>query len=610
MTTETASQMLARLKAKRQLALNSLPIISEIKSDEIKSGDGFIEGMAFADLKSDTPIIAKIEPVESLPIIEPTIQLNEQQSDAVKMALSGKSFVFCGSAGTGKTTTTKAIVRALKQKHVEQAIPRITMSTIYLTSGNNSIAGTAFTRRAAKNMHNAINDFTICCVNMHKLVEYQPTYYDLPNGKKTRRFEPKYNRTRKLPHISTLIFDESSMISRELFQVIYDALPNPTETQFIFVGDIQQIPPVMGLSIFGPKLIELPGIELTHIYRQALESPIIRLATDVKDGKLIRRNDWNKYSDGNKLKFAAIPKGDWETAAYACTNLLKTLYEKKEYNPKMDMVLVPFNVKFGTEIFNHEISAMLDAESNSIVYEIIAGFNKAYHAVGDHILYNSDDYEIVSIEPNISYRGNKPQKESIHLDRYGMLSRNQIESSKVSASDIIDTAPMDDIDFGALDHDDIEGFANLQIMKTDDDKFNILSHKIKLKPIVDDEPESQSGLESDIKYTIIDSVGEFAKLFLSYAITVHKAQGLQAKRVFFFLHKSNAIQSYRELLYTGITRAEEELRIICDPETFQKGILNPRISGTTLEEKKQFFNTKLNTPDQIAKQLSLTLNGK
>jgi DNA polymerase III delta prime subunit len=603
----SAKEMLAKLKAKR---LNN-GIATQPNNTIIKSGDGFIDALAFADLKA-TPI--KItEPIEPIIPIEPKIQLNKEQSAAVELALSGRSFVFCGSAGTGKTTTTKEIVKALKQEHKERNIDKFTMSTAYLNAGNPSIVGTAFTRRAAKNMKNAINDFTITCVNIHKLVEFGPVYYELPTGKKTMRFEPKYNRVRKLPHIETIIFDESSMVSRELFQIVWDALPYPKETQFIFVGDIQQIPPVMGLSIFGPKLTELPGVELTHIYRQALESPIIRLATDIKDGIPIRRNDWAKYSDGDKLKFAAIPKGDWESSAYACTNLLKSLYEKKEYNPKLDMVLVPFNVKFGTEIFNHEIATMLDTESNSVVYEIIAGFQKAYHAVGDHILYNSDDYEIVSIESNISYRGVKPQLESNKLDRHGMMSRN-IEKVLVSVSDIIDTAPMEeqDIDFGALDHNDMEGFANLQILKTDDDKFNVLSHKIKLRPLLDEEEtkNNQSELETTTGEIIIDSVGEFAKLFLSYAITAHKAQGLQAKRVFFFLHKSNAIQSYRELIYTAITRAQVYLRIICDPETFSKGIANPRITGTTLEEKKQFFITKLNTPEQIAKQLSLTLNGK
>jgi hypothetical protein len=610
---ESAKEMLMRLKANRLAAsLPQKPIDSikleeikseEIKPSEIKSGDGFVDVMAFADLKAEVDI----KPINA-------IQLNEQQSAAVAMALSGQSFVFCGSAGTGKTTTTKAIVQALKQKHKEEKIPTIKMSTVYLYSGRPAIAGTAFTRRAAKNMANAMADPNITCINIHKLVEFGPVYYELPNGKKTMRFEPKYRRTRKLPHINTVLLDEASMISRELFQILYDALPFPDETQFILVGDIQQIPPVMGLSIFGPKLIELPGIELTHIYRQALESPIIRIATDIKNGVNIRRNDWTKYSDGDKLKFAAIPKGDWETAAYCCTNLLKTLYEKGEYNPKLDMVLVPFNVKFGTEIFNHEISTMLDAESNSVVFEVITGFQKAYHAVGDHILYNSDDYEIVSIETNPSYRGTKPQKESNLLDRHGTLSRNLPEESKY-ITDVIDNQPLEDIDFGTLDMDDVEGFANIQVMKSDDDKFNALSHIIKLRPLSDDniidgESIDQSELEDTTGIIKIDSVGEFAKLFLSYAITVHKAQGLQAKRVFFFLHRSNAIQAYRELLYTAITRAQEQLRIICDPETFQKGIQNPRISGTTLEEKKQFFIDKLNTPDQIAKQLSLTLHGK
>jgi len=49
-----------------------------------------------------------------------------------------------------------------------------------------------------------------------------------------------------------------------------------------------------------------------------------------------------------------------------------------------------------------------------------------------------------------------------------------------------------------------------------------------------------------------------------YALTVHKAQGSQAKRVILFeerFSKSND-DEWRRWLYTGITRAEEELFII------------------------------------------------
>lgn len=49
-----------------------------------------------------------------------------------------------------------------------------------------------------------------------------------------------------------------------------------------------------------------------------------------------------------------------------------------------------------------------------------------------------------------------------------------------------------------------------------------------------------------------------------YALTVHKAQGSQAKRVILFEEKFSKMDDdqWRRWLYTGVTRAEEELFIV------------------------------------------------
>jgi exodeoxyribonuclease-5 len=49
-----------------------------------------------------------------------------------------------------------------------------------------------------------------------------------------------------------------------------------------------------------------------------------------------------------------------------------------------------------------------------------------------------------------------------------------------------------------------------------------------------------------------------------YALTVHKAQGSQAKRVLLFEERNKHMtdDDWKRWLYTGITRAEEELTIV------------------------------------------------
>ena len=46
-------------------------------------------------------------------------------------------------------------------------------------------------------------------------------------------------------------------------------------------------------------------------------------------------------------------------------------------------------------------------------------------------------------------------------------------------------------------------------------------------------------------------------------------------------------------LVLTVTRAREELYVICEPESFTKGITSQRIKGETLAEKAEFFKGKL-----------------
>jgi exodeoxyribonuclease V alpha subunit len=72
------------------------------------------------------------------------------------------------------------------------------------------------------------------------------------------------------------------MVDVPLFDKLMDACPH--KPQLIFLGDIQQLPPVFGSSILGFKMLELPIIELTEVYRQARNSPIIDLAWKLLEG--------------------------------------------------------------------------------------------------------------------------------------------------------------------------------------------------------------------------------------------------------------------------------------------------------------------------------------
>jgi hypothetical protein len=99
-------------------------------------------------------------------------------------------------------------------------------------------------------------------------------------------------------------------------------------------------------------------------------------------------------------------------------------------------------------------------------------------------------------------------------------------------------------------------------------------------------------LNSDITVKL-SKASEINSLLLGYALTVHKSQGSEWRKVFLLFHHTQAAMTSRELLYTAVTRAREELYVICEPNTFEKGIQSQRIVGNTLAEKAEAFKGKL-----------------
>lgn len=64
------------------------------------------------------------------------------------------------------------------------------------------------------------------------------------------------------------------------------------------------------------------------------------------------------------------------------------------------------------------------------------------------------------------------------------------------------------------------------------------------------------------------------QLSLCYAITAHKSQGSEMKKVFFLLTSNFSLSLNRSLLYTAITRAKEELILIGDLLAFKQAAKN------------------------------------
>jgi len=232
------------------------------------------------------------------------ISYDDVQIQAIKLATSSKFCVITGGPGTGKTTTTKAIID----------IFRLTGRTVLLA---------APTGRAAKRMSEATG---MEAKTIHRLLESKP-----PEGFGKNADNPLDG--------DILVLDECSMVDVLLMYNTLKAIPNTMTV--ILVGDIDQLPAVGAGNILGDviKSGAVPVVRLTRIFRQAMGSRIITNAHKINEGKIPDLSG-GKNSD---FFFVSVDNGDKEKVVSEiislCAERLPAYYKA---NPTHDIqVLTP-----------------------------------------------------------------------------------------------------------------------------------------------------------------------------------------------------------------------------------------------------------------------------
>lgn len=504
-----------------------------------------------------------------------SIVLNAEQQLAKELAFTGKSFVLTGAAGTGKTTAQREIAAALlKQGCLGTHSFRIQGAGIREEAP--SIAFVAYTRIASENLKRAIHkDPELAEVlehnvtTVHNLLEYQPeTYWDSVTQTTKFRFIPKRTVANPLD-ITHLVVEESSMIDIPLWRMLYSAMRGGV--QIIFIGDINQLQPVFGASVFNYALSSLPVVELTQVYRQKEGSSILDNAHKILAGQTDLIEDDN---------FKIIRGG---TVQHTQHKLLMSLgqtipkwYEAGEYDPETDIILSPWNKQdLGTDSLNKIVAQFLGDQREAVVYEVLAGIATLYLAVGDKVMYNKQVGVIKSIRRNGDYIGKTPKTESANLLRFGAY-RGKIGNETDENVE----------DFALAGYENIS-LESLMEEETGEKKRQA-SHVVEL--------ELETGL-----IEVLSAVGDFAPqaFTLGYALTVHKAQGCEWRKVFFILHKDHSISAHRELFYTAVTRAREQFVVIAKDFMLEKAIKNQKVKGNTIKEKIAYFNAGLMNVEDV-----------
>lgn len=514
------------------------------------------------------------------------IPYNLAQQTFIDTLVSGRPVALTGPAGSGKTTAVKGGIHKLL---ASGRIPPIIQSTHkHIYSGTPGVVCTAFTNKAVENMKRVLpKELRGNCVTIHKLLEFKPEYFETIDEltgttKKTMNFLPSRHADNPLPAgIKVIIIDEGTMLAVDLWNLLADAISHPV--QIVLIGDIQQLPPVFGKSIFIHAMQGgIETVELTEVHRQALESPIISLAHRILSGKQIpppELDSFNYNGEHGRLTIKPWKKPLSDTGALKIMGMtLPEFIDAGEYDPLNDVILTCFNVNFGCVEINKIVAGHLAKVQRkkdvlapeSYVHEIIAGINKKYFRVGDKVLFNKTEHFITDIRKNPKYLGKLPRMSSTTLDYNGI----EADSSKAFQDDLGHLADktMEDID------DFLSSYSSMDSPDEEKGMQRAASHLLFLY---------SESLDTTVE---LSSSGEIGNLELGYAITVHKSQGSEYPRVFFISHHTQATMHFRELLYTAITRAKRELVIICPPAMLVKGINTQRLPGRTLADKLVAFD--------------------
>lgn len=555
----------------------------------------------------DAAVEEVVAPVKQLGVMR-NIELNAKQRLAADKIVAGESIVMLGKAGTGKTTMMRT---SMIELIASGRIPPLQEATKWLQTGLPGALVLSYTNKAVNNIRHAMPpEVKAHTLTIHKVLEFEPTWYEVLDEetgkeKKVMRFEPTRTALNPLPEgIKFVAIEEASMCGTSLFNLLTSALPH--DVQFLFIGDIRQLPPVFDQAILGYKMLELPVVELTDVYRQALLSPILRCALTLDSGEIDKFRAGKPHIDKNLKKYVWPNLAAWnETGEHGSLIIqpwqrevsvlealgtmrlfFKTQWEAGVYNPEEDIILCPMQKQaneLGQKLMscynlNALIADFLSKAAGQPTYEIIAGFEKRYWAVGDRVLYQKEDAVIRDIKPNAKYLGREPRSPSLHMDRYGVVDGERAaEEFKSREDSLVDSLLTAD---GVIDEEKADKLLEAIGSGGLDSRVNQASHEITVFVPV-------TGIE--VKLT---TAGEVNELLGGYALTVHKAQGSEWNRVYLVIHNSHKVALSRELVYTAMTRARNFLHIFIHPDGLANACRNQRIKGNTIEEKAEFFKGK------------------
>ena len=320
---------------------------------------------------------------------------------------------------------------------------------------------------------------------------------------------------------SLFIVDEASMLDIEMARKIL-YIVSATNSRVIFVGDIDQLPSI-GAGTFFTDLVKSPYIPKTVLeISYRFHGNIAINSKGIKKG-----NSTKSFTFGSDFQMEN-PKKE-ELQKKIIEEYLKC-YEK--YGIKDTMLLVPMRKSGVTSVneLNRAIREIINPESPTS-----CKINKFTFRVGDRVMNTSNNYSTLLFD-----------KEMPFALTCGIAAKSRASSFGICNGDCGIITKID------------ESMGLVEILLDDD-------------------------------YYIYIPFNEVDCCFvLCYAMTIHKAQGSEAKGVIVSLSNSHCYpggMAQRNLLYTAVTRAKEEVVLVGDEYAFNYAIKNitPTMRNTLLQ---------------------------
>lgn len=332
---------------------------------------------------------------------------DEVQKDAIRTAASSKVMVLTGGPGTGKTTTTQAIIASLSGR-------------------DHAVLLAAPTGRAAKRMTEATGREA---KTIHRLLEFKP-----PEGYQRNADNPLDG--------DILIVDEASMVDILLMNALVKALPD--SMRLILVGDIDQLPSVGAGNVLRDVIdsYSVPVVRLSRIFRQAQQSRI------VMNAHRVNRGEFPDISNGRGSDFFFINCDDQEQAASQIVDLVKNRLPRAfGERPRNVQVLTPMQRGIvGAGNLNQLLQAALNPSEEGIhrsgfffkLYDKVMQIRNNY----DKEVFNGDIGHVCAVNAEdrtltISFDGRKIEYDHTELDEITLAYATTIHKAQGSEFPVV-----------------------------------------------------------------------------------------------------------------------------------------------------------------------------